>query len=729
MLKMLKRLKGSIVYVFLIFVLLFVQAYCDLSLPSYTSQIVDVGIQQKGIEDGVPDKIWESSMNMLMLFMSEEDRSVVEDSYTIDGDIYERNDVTEGEREQLNEIFGVPMMIVSQMQEQYSEEELEQFTTMMNSADAAAAQGMSEEQMAAAQAQMQAAQEQLDAAREQIEAMPESVVTQAATTFVYNEYKELGMDVDRIQIQYVLFSGLQMLGMALVIMIASITVTFLSARVAATLGRNLRDQIFGKVISFSSGEMDKFSTASLITRSTNDIQQVQMLFAMIFRIVLYAPILGIGGVIKVLETEASMTWILALAVGLILLLVLVLMAVAMPKFKKLQTMIDRLNLVSREILTGIPVIRAFSREKHEEERFEEANRRLTRTNLFVNRTMTFMMPAMMLIMNGITVLIVYNGSYAIDDGKIQVGSMMAFIQYAMQIIMSFLMITMISIMLPRASVSAKRINEVLETEPQIHNPKEPEQAQKGHEGEVVFDHVSFAYPGAEENVLTDISFTAKKGETVAFIGSTGSGKSTLVNLIPRLFDVTEGRVLVDGVDVRSMDIHDLRSRLGYVPQKGVLFSGTIASNLRYGKDDATQEEIEDAARIAQAADFIEEKEEKYESPIAQGGTNVSGGQKQRLSIARAIAKKPEIFIFDDSFSALDFKTDLTLRQTLKKETKDATTLIVAQRISTIIHADKILVLDEGRVAGMGTHGELLKSCEVYQQIARSQLSEEELAHE
>lgn len=729
MLKMLKRLKGSIVYVFLIFVLLFVQAYCDLSLPSYTSQIVDVGIQQKGIEDGVPDKIRESSMNMLMLFMSEEDRSVVEGSYTIDGDIYERNDVTEGEREQLNEIFGVPMMIVSQMQEQYSEEELEQFTTMMNSADAAAAQGMSEEQMAAAQAQMQAAQEQLDAAREQIEAMPESVVTQAATTFVYNEYKELGMDVDRIQIQYVLFSGLQMLGMALVIMIASITVTFLSARVAATLGRNLRDQIFGKVISFSSGEMDKFSTASLITRSTNDIQQVQMLFAMIFRIVLYAPILGIGGVIKVLETEASMTWILALAVGLILLLVLVLMAVAMPKFKKLQTMIDRLNLVSREILTGIPVIRAFSREKHEEERFEEANRRLTRTNLFVNRTMTFMMPAMMLIMNGITVLIVYNGSYAIDDGKIQVGSMMAFIQYVMQIIMSFLMITMISIMLPRASVSAKRINEVLETEPQIHNPKEPEQAQKGHEGEVVFDHVSFAYPGAEENVLTDISFTAKKGETVAFIGSTGSGKSTLVNLIPRLFDVTEGRVLVDGVDVRSMDIHDLRSRLGYVPQKGVLFSGTIASNLRYGKDDATQEEIEDAARIAQAADFIEEKEEKYESPIAQGGTNVSGGQKQRLSIARAIAKKPEIFIFDDSFSALDFKTDLTLRQTLKKETKDATTLIVAQRISTIIHADKILVLDEGRVAGMGTHGELLKSCEVYQQIARSQLSEEELAHE
>ncbi len=722
MLKMLKRLKGSIVFVFLIFVLLFVQAYCDLSLPSYTSQIVDVGIQQKGIEDGVPDRIRESSMNMLMAFMSEDDRTAVEESYTKDGDIYVRNDITKEEREKLNDIFGIPMMIVSQMKAQYSEEELEQFGQM--AAMPAAAESSSE-----AAAQTAAVQEQINAAKEQIAAMPESVLTQAAASFVYDEYKEMGMDVDKIQIEYVLFSGLKMLGMALIIMIASISVTFLSARVAATLGRNLRDQIFGKVISFSSGEMDQFSTASLITRSTNDIQQVQMLFAMIFRIVLYAPILGIGGVIKVLDTEASMTWILALAVGLILVLVLVLMGVAMPKFKKLQTLIDRLNLVSREILTGIPVIRAFSREKHEEERFEDANMRLTRTNLFVNRTMTFMMPMMMLIMNGITVLIVYSGSYAIDDGKIQVGSMMAFIQYAMQIIMSFLMITMISIMLPRASVSARRINEVLETEPRIHNPEHIEQAKPEHAGEVVFDHVTFSYPGAEENILTDISFTAKKGETVAFIGSTGSGKSTLVNLIPRLFDVTKGRVLVDGVDVRRMDLHDLRSRLGFVPQKGVLFSGTIASNLRYGKDDATQEEIEDAARIAQASDFIMEKEDQYESPIAQGGTNVSGGQKQRLSIARAIAKKPEIFIFDDSFSALDFKTDLTLRQALKRETKDATTLIVAQRISTIIHADKILVLDEGRVAGMGTHEELLKSCEVYQQIAHSQLSEEELAHE
>lgn len=727
MLKMLKRLKGSTVFVLLIVALLFVQAYCDLSLPSYTSKIVDVGIQQKGIEDAVPDKLRESTMELLKLFMSEEEQETVEGFYTLDGDIYERNDVTKEEREELNTIFGIPMLLASQIQEKLSGEELSQLTAF--SSAQGEKQQLPSEQAAALKEQSAALAGQIAAAKEQAAAMPESTVTQSAAAYVYDEYGAMGMDVDSIQIQYVLFSGLRMLAMALVIMAAAVTVTFLSARVAAALGRNLRDQVFEKVISFSSGEMDRFSTASLITRSTNDIQQVQMLFTMIFRIVLYAPILGIGGVIKVLDTEPSMTWILALAVGLILVLVAVLMVVAMPKFKKLQTLIDRLNLVSREILTGIPVIRAFSTQKHEEERFEDANRRLTRVNLFVNRTMTFMMPAMMLIMNGITVLIVYSGSYAIDEGKIQVGSMMAFIQYAMQIIMSFLMITMISIMLPRASVSAKRINEVLETEPQIHNPEAPEHAKAERAGEVEFSHVSFAYPGAEENVLTDISFTARRGETVAFIGSTGSGKSTLVNLIPRLFDVTEGSVRVDGVDVRSMDIRELRDKLGYVPQKGVLFSGTIASNLRYGKEDASQEELEDAARIAQAAEFISEKEGQYDSPIAQGGTNVSGGQKQRLSIARAIAKKPEIFIFDDSFSALDFKTDVTLRQTLKKETKDATTLIVAQRISTIIRADKILVLDEGRVAGMGTHEELLQSCEVYRQIAVSQLSEEELAHE
>ncbi len=520
-----------------------------------------------------------------------------------------------------------------------------------------------------------------------------------------------------------------MLGLAFVTMAAAIAVTFLSCRLAASLGRSLRNEIFGKVISFSSSEMNQFSTASLITRSTNDIQQVQMMTTMMFRIVLYAPILGIGGVIKVLNTEGSMTWILAVAVALIMVVVGVLFKVAMPRFRRLQTLIDRVNLVAREILTGIPVIRAFSREKREEERFEEANQNLTRTNLFVNRCMTFMMPLMMLIMNGITVLIVYTGAHTIDSGTMQVGDMMAFIQYAMQIIMSFLMITMISIMLPRAEVSAKRINQVLDTQVEIENPAICKSPREDKKGELEFRNVSFAYPGAEEKVLENISFTAARGETVAFIGSTGSGKSTLVNLIPRFFDVTEGEILLDGVDIREMDLKDLRRRLGYVPQKGVLFSGTIDSNLRYGCPDAPEEAIRRAAEIAQATEFIEAKPEKYRSPIAQGGSNVSGGQKQRLSIARAIAKNPEVYIFDDSFSALDFKTDVTLRKALKESTGDATTLIVAQRISTIIHADQILVLDEGRVAGKGTHKELLKTCEVYRQIATSQLSEEELDNE
>ena len=518
-----------------------------------------------------------------------------------------------------------------------------------------------------------------------------------------------------------------MLGMALITMLCAICVVFLSSRVAAALGHDLRNAVYNKVISFSSREYHKFSTASLITRCTNDIQQVQQVMAMLFRIVLYAPILGIGGVIRVLKTDSSMTWILGLAVGLILVVIVVLFQVAMPKFTILQTLVDKLNLVTREILTGIPVIRAFSREKHEEERFEEANLRLTKTNLFVNRCMTFMMPTMMLIMNGVSVLIIYSGSYAVDNGTMQVGNVMAFIQYAMQIIMSFLMITAMSIMLPRANVAALRINDVLKTKVSVTDPENPVQPEVNVKGTVEFDHVSFAYPEAGENVLTDISFKAEKGETIAVIGSTGSGKSTLVNLIPRFYDVTEGRVLVDGVDVREMTQKEVRSRLGYVPQKGVLFSGTIDSNIRYGKTDISEAEVKEAAEIAQATEFIDAKPEKYTSPIAQGGTNVSGGQKQRLSIARAIAKKPEIFIFDDSFSALDFKTDSTLRKALKEHTKDATTIIVAQRISTILNADKIIVLDDGHMAGIGTHGELMKNCEVYRQIAMSQLSEEELA--
>lgn len=720
MLKMFHYMKERWYYVVMIIVLLFVQAYCDLSLPDYTSKIVNVGIQQKGIEDGVPDTIRKESLEHLLLFLDEKEKAKVEDAYTLKDDVYKRNDVTKEERDELNSILAIPMMSAGSLED---EEKAAEIKTQM---------GLPEESDLW-QVLEQLPQEQLDAMKdsltEKIEEMPESIVTQAAVQFVQTEYEAQGIDVDAMQIQYLMTSGLKMLAMALVIMLAAVSVTFLSSRVAAFLGRNLRNGVYRKVISFSGEELNHFSTASLITRSTNDIQQVQLVFAMIFRIVLYAPILGVGGVLKVLQTDVSMTWILGVAVVAILILVGFLFAVAMPKFKILQYRIDELNLVSREILTGLSVIRAFSREKHEEERFEEVNERLTKTNLFVNRCMTFMMPAMMLIMNGITVLIIYSGSHAVDNGTMQVGNMMAFMQYAMQIIMSFLMITMMSIMLPRASVSAKRINEIMETKVSIESPETAKIPENNKKGEVRFEHVGFAYPGAEEETLTDINFTAQKGETVAFIGSTGSGKSTLVNLIPRFFDVTSGKILVDGVDIREMGLHDLRERIGYVPQKGVLFSGTIDSNIRYGKEDATKEEVNRAAEIAQAQEFIGQKEKGMESEIAQGGTNVSGGQKQRLSIARAIAKNPEIYIFDDSFSALDYKTDVVLRRALKKETKDATTLIVAQRISTILHADKILVLDEGKIVGEGTHKELLKTCEVYQQIAMSQLSKEELEHE
>ena len=720
MLKMFHYMKERWYYVVMIIVLLFVQAYCDLSLPDYTSKIVNVGIQQKGIEDGVPDSIRKESMEHLLLFLDEKEKAEVEDAYTLKDDVYERNDVTKEERDELNSILAIPMMAAGSLED---EEKAAEIKTQM---------GLPEESDLW-QVLEQLPQEQLDAMKdsltEKIKEMPESIVTQAAVQFVQTEYEAQGIDVDAMQIQYLMTSGLKMLAMALVIMLAAVSVTFLSSRVAAFLGRNLRNGVYRKVISFSGEELNHFSTASLITRSTNDIQQVQLVFAMIFRIVLYAPILGVGGVLKVLQTDVSMTWILGVAVVAILILVGFLFAVAMPKFKILQYRIDELNLVSREILTGLSVIRAFSREKHEEERFEEVNERLTKTNLFVNRCMTFMMPAMMLIMNGITVLIIYNGSHAVDNGTMQVGNMMAFMQYAMQIIMSFLMITMMSIMLPRASVSAKRINEIMETKVSIESPETAKIPENNKKGEVRFEHVGFAYPGAEEETLSDINFTAQKGETVAFIGSTGSGKSTLVNLIPRFFDVTSGKILVDGVDIREMGLHDLRERIGYVPQKGVLFSGTIDSNIRYGKEDSTKEEVNRAAEIAQAQEFIGQKEKGMESEIAQGGTNVSGGQKQRLSIARAIAKNPEIYIFDDSFSALDYKTDVVLRRALKKETKDATTLIVAQRISTILHADKILVLDEGKIVGEGTHKELLKTCEVYQQIAMSQLSKEELEHE
>ena len=721
MIKLMKYLKKSAGYVALIIALLFLQAYCDLSLPDYTSKIVNIGIQQKGIEDGVPEKIRKTSMDGLELFMSQEDISELEIAYTEDGELYVLKDIDKDTRSSLNEILGKPMLILEGLtvENEASGEMLAQMGIPEGADPVEAVAQMPED----ARAQM------TESMGEKFRDMPDSMITQAAVSYVQAEYEALGEDIDELQMKYIGEAGLKMILMALLIMAASISVVFLSAKVAASLGHDIRGDIYRKVIGFSSNEYNKFSTASLITRSTNDVQQVQMTMAMMFRIVLYAPIIGIGGVLRVLETDSSMTWILGVGVVLILVIIGLLFSIAMPRFTKLQTLIDRLNLVTREILTGIPVIRAFSREKHEEDRFEDANKVLTKTNLFVNRCMTFMMPSMMLIMNGISVLIVYNGSYAVDAGNMQVGDMMAFIQYAMQIIMAFLMITAMSIMLPRANVAAMRIVEILETENSLKEPEAPVHPSEEIKGTVEFAHVSFAYPDAGENVLTDISFKAEKGQTLAVIGSTGSGKSSLINLIPRFYDVIQGCVKVDGVDVRSMSQKELRDRLGYVPQKGVLFSGTIDSNIRYGKTDISEEQVKKAAMVAQAQDFIEEKPHGYESPVAQGGTNVSGGQKQRLSIARAVAKDPEIFIFDDSFSALDFKTDKALRKALKEHTKNATTIIVAQRISTILNADQILVLDDGKMAGLGTHRELMENCEVYRQIAMSQLSEEELANE
>ncbi len=720
MIKLMGYLKKSAPYIVLITALLFVQAYCDLSLPDFTSKIVNVGIQQKGIEDSVPEKLRDSTMQSLRLFMDEAQREEVLANYTQEDDTWVlKEDISKDTRESLNEDFSKAMMLLTVFSgdSEQGQQVMAQMGIPEGTDPLEVLSRMPEEALA----------QIMDQVEEKLEDMPESIVTQAGVSFVASEYEALGMDVDAMQMHYILMAGLKMLAMALVIMLASVSVTFMSSIVAGRLGHDLRNSIYRKVMSFSSKEYHKFSTASLITRSTNDVQQVQQVMSMMFRIVLYAPILGIGGVIKVLKTDASMTWILGVAVVLIFMVIIVLFQVAMPKFTKLQTLIDRLNLVSREILTGIPVIRAFSREKHEEERFEKANLDLTRTNLFVNRCMTFMMPIMMLIMNGTSVLIIYSGAYAVDNGTMQVGNVMAFIQYAMQIIMAFLMITAISIMLPRANVAAGRIDEVLKTEISIEDPKAPVSPAEDVRGEIEFDHVSFAYPDAGENVLTDISFKAKKGQTVAIIGSTGSGKSTLVNLIPRFYDVTEGSVKVDGVDVRQMTQKELRDKLGYVPQKGVLFSGTIDSNIRYGKPEISDTQVGQAAEVAQATEFIFAKPEKYKATVSQGGTNVSGGQKQRLSIARAIAKDPEIFIFDDSFSALDFKTDSMLRKALKEHTRNATTIIVAQRISTILTADQIIVLEDGHVAGIGTHKELLANCQVYEQIARSQLSEEELA--
>lgn len=715
--KLVKFLKPYAVTIAAIFAVLMMQAYCDLSLPSYTSDIVNVGIQQGGIDDKVPMVLSEEDLRKLTIFMSQEEAAQVKDSYTLqtkdteydyDGAVYELKSQIQEDEEELDEladIIRLPMFInVSAASDDEMAQKMEMFGVMP------------EEQKNTA----------LEQVKEQMKDVPDMVLTQSVPVYIKSVYQELGVNTDKIQIQYILHTGLKMLGLALLGMVASITVGFLAARVAASTGRDLRSRVFTKVIGFSNTEFDKFSTASLITRSTNDIQQIQTLTVMLLRIVLYAPVQAIGGIIKVFHTNVDMIWIIGLGVALVFMIVIVLFIVAMPRFKRLQTLVDRLNLVMREILTGLPVIRAFSKEKHEEDRFDKANRDLMKTNLFVNRAMTFMMPLMMLVMNGITVLIVWSGAAGIDKGQMQVGDMMAFIQYTMQIIMSFLMICMISIMLPRAAVAAERVDEILTSETVIDDPEEPKHLLENSKGEVEFEHVSFRYPGAEHDVLHDLNFVAKPGQTTAIIGSTGCGKSTLINLIPRFYDVTEGTIRVDGLDVREMTQHDLRDKIGYVPQKGVLFSGTIASNILYGNPNGTEEEMKEAASIAQATEFIDEKPKKYESTIAQGGTNVSGGQKQRLSIARAIAKKPEIFIFDDSFSALDYKTDVVLRTALKEKTQDSTVIIVAQRISTILHAEQIIVLDEGKIAGIGTHNELLRSCEAYYQIASSQLSQEEL---
>lgn len=750
MLKLFKNLKESIVLVVIVVALLFVQAYCDLSLPSYTSDIVNVGIAQNGIDSNAVEAITENSMNQLMIFMNEEDKATVTKYYDLiekgdskytkkynainEENIYVRNTDDKDAINDLEDIFTKPMIIVSNLNAmekeiaslKEGEEPSESVATIMAMkqqlgipTDTPLIDGL-------AMLPEDVIEQMSVGMTDKFDNLPDSMATSAAVSYVKTEYKNVGISVKKIQNNFLFIAGAKMLALSFIGMIASIIVVYLSSIIAAKLSMRIRDKVFKKVVGFSNAEFDKFSTASLITRTTNDIQQIQMFVTMLFRIVIYAPILGIGGVFKVINTNSNMAWIIALAVGVIMVVVGTLFGVAMPKFKKLQDLVDRLNLVMREILTGIPVIRAFSTEKHEEERFDEANKNFMKVNLFVNRVMTFMMPTMMFIMNAVSILIVYKGAYGIDDGSMQVGDLMAFIQYTMQIILAFLMICMVSIILPRASVSANRIVEVLETEEIIHDPINSKISERNSRNEVEFKNVSFSYSKAEEKVLSDVSFIAKEGETTAIIGSTGSGKSTLINLIPRFYDVSEGSILINGVDIRDINQSELREQIGYVPQKGVLFSGTIESNIKYGRNNATDDEVVEAATIAQAIEFINDKPEKYDSAISQGGTNVSGGQKQRLSIARAIAKKPNIYIFDDSFSALDFKTDVTLRRALSKVTMDSIVFIVAQRISTILHANQIIVLDEGQVAGIGTHEELLDSCEVYKQIALSQLSQKEL---
>ena len=710
--------------------LLLVQASCDLALPGYTSDIVDVGIQQGGVDSALPDTVRAGTLEALEALMRPEDAALAEQWYGAPDETGLRTLAQDAEaaRAELEQAFTLPDVLLYQAAAALAADRQGVESALPEAQDLDAA--------VAAIGRTLGSKEQVSFTSgtfttDDPGAAETSLPSQAssqAVQFVRLEYEAQGVAGD-VQMRYLLTTGGQMLLIALLMAAAAISVGFLAARVSAAIGRDLRRQVFGKVIHFSNTETDRFSTASLITRTTNDIQQVQMTAVMLLRIVIYAPILGIGGIIRVSRTDTSLSWIIVLAVVLLMVLVFVLMQVALPKFKIMQKLVDRLNLVSREILTGIMPIRAFSREQFEEQRFDAANRDLMRTQLFTNRTMTFMMPAMTLIMNGVSLLIIWFGGHAMVDGGMQVGDLIAFITYTMQIVMSFLMLTAISIMLPRAGVAADRIEEVLHTEPAIQDPAAPEAGldRKQWQGVVRFDHVDFRFPGADTNVLEDITFTAEPGKTTAIIGSTGCGKSTLLNLIPRFYDVSGGSITLDGVDLRAMPQETLRTQLGYVPQKGVLFSGTIESNLKFGGDAIPDAAMEQAAAIAQAAGFIAAKPQGYQSPIAQGGTNVSGGQKQRLSIARAIAKSPRVYLFDDSFSALDYKTDAALRRALAEKTGDATVIIVAQRISTVLHADQILVLDEGRIVGRGRHAELLAHCPEYREIARSQLSERDLA--
>ncbi|MCB5951757.1 ABC transporter ATP-binding protein/permease [Enterococcus sp. BWT-B8] len=774
-----------------VLVLLVVQARSDLSLPSLTSNIVDVGIQQGGLEYSTPEKIRETTLQGIKMFMTEAEKQTIEDNYkltteTIDGkevEVYKLNLQKNMTEEKLADIFNLPMLMLASSQAKDSsgasdaKKVLDAYTAISEDAEkarklgaeaaslgeqakaageaAAAAADMAEaaekgaeaESLAAeAQAKAAQAQELADSIKEATDAMPTKVEAARKATkeslgdlgdnsmrtvgiqLTLAEYKALDMDIQQIQTDYIMKTGYQMILLTLISAVAAIIVGLIASLVAAAVGRNLRVGQYERTLQFSNTEMEKFSPASLITRNTNDIQQMQMGIVMIMRMVLYAPILGIGGIYKVYKTGTGMGWIVGVAVVAVLVLVLTLLLFTMPKFKALQNLVDRVNLVSREIITGLPVIRAFSREKYEEARFDVANTNLMKTQLFVNRSMSIMMPVMMLMMNGISILIVWVGGHGMNNGQLQVGDMMAFITYTMQIIMAFMMLSMVSIILPRANVAAGRVEEVLETVPTIKDPEKPKD-DHDFKGEVKFEGVQFRYGDADEDVLHHINFTAKPGQTTALIGSTGSGKSTIVNLIPRLFDVTGGRITIDGVDVRDMTLHKLHEIMGFVPQKGVLFSGDIASNIKFGDADISDEQMRKAVKTAQAEEFIDSNEKGYSREISQGGTNVSGGQKQRLSIARALAKNPKILIFDDSFSALDNKTDVALRKALSENIKEATQIIVAQKISTIIHADNIIVLNEGRIVDQGTHEELMQSSEVYQEIAQSQLSNAELGLE